>query len=207
MSLSADSSFRPLFPIPWDMICFLLWCYNSMCPVCEAGSLWGWAPVLSVSIVFLESCSLQRAFVCQALSAAEMFGVNPSYTAAPFSSWYRWTWAPKSMRKGQLDCDGPHFKRPKEWVEEGWRAERLHMWVFSSCVHRHTHNPEGLVNISHFSAILMPLLREKETGDFSCGITEKHHKKYLRSSIYMTCAIFQVFWRCLIALCEEQTEI
>lgn len=122
MSLSADSLFRPLFHIPWDMICFLLWCYISMCPVCEAASLWSWAPVLSVCIVFLESCSLQRAFVCQALSAAEMFGVNPSYTTAPFPSWCCWTWAPKSMRKGQLDCDGPHFKRPKEWEEEGRRA-------------------------------------------------------------------------------------
>lgn len=108
-------------------ICFLLWSYNSMCPVCEAASLWAWALVLSVYIVCLGSCSLRRAFVCQALSAAEMFGVNPFYTTAPFSFWCRWTWAPKSMRKGQLDCDGPHFKRPKEWEEEGGERARCEL--------------------------------------------------------------------------------
>ncbi len=125
-------------------ICFLSWRYNSICPVCEAGSLWGRALVLSVCIVFWETCSLWRAFVCQPLSAAEMFGVTPYYTTASISFWSHWTQAPKSMRKGQLICDGPHFKRPKEWEEEGWRERavswrwRLHMWGFASCVHTHT---------------------------------------------------------------------
>lgn len=127
-----------------------------------------------------------------------MFGVNPYYTTAPFSFSFWWTWAPKSMRKGQLDCDGPHFKRPKEREEEGEREhavswETTHVG-FSSCVHRHTHNPEGLVKISRFSAILMPLLREKETGDFSFGITKKHHRSsvYKRLVLYSTSS--EVIW-------------
>jgi len=50
--------------------------------------------------------------------------------------------------------------------------ETTYVGFFFMCTQTYTHNPEGLVNISHFSAILMPLLREKETGDFSCGITK-----------------------------------
>ncbi len=110
-------------------------------------SLWGRALVLSVCIVFWETCSLWRAFVCQPLSAAEMFGVTPYYTTASISFWSHWTQAPKSMRKGQLICDGPHFKRPKEWGGGGGveRAsceltlETTYVGVCFMCTHTHTH--------------------------------------------------------------------